>query len=271
MGRPASVADLAGYQLGTREVGYEQRDAALYALAVGAGADDLDLIYDRRLRVLPGYAMTLGLWGIEALGDLGLYDRRIELHIAQSLTLRQPLPPAGRLSMRGFVSAVWDKGKAAVVDITVSCDSFDTRYRIYLPGMGGWGGERGPGAQAFAFERAEQFSNYRLSREQAVLYHLAGDPDPIHVDPDMAAAYGFERPIMQGLCVFGVSARVVAQACGAHPCDLREFRANLVTTVHPGDLLQYAVGPADEGAAFEAVVVGKGSVTAGWAQFADNG
>ena len=138
------LKDLAGHDLGTRTIAYDARDAILYALAVGASCDETDLVYERDLRVLPTYACALGLWAVEEAGGLGAYDRNMSLHANQSLELHAPMPRNGSFEARGRVAEVWDKGKAAIVTIVVECEIFTARYGIFLPGRGGWGGERGP-------------------------------------------------------------------------------------------------------------------------------
>src|SRR5690606_11448901 len=105
--------------------------------------DRLDLVYEQRLRVLPTFALTLGVWAVEAAGDLGAYDRMRSLHAAQRMTLHEPLPASGAVETSARVENVWDKGKAALVDIRVESTWFDSVYSIFLPGLGGWGGERG--------------------------------------------------------------------------------------------------------------------------------
>lgn len=84
------LSDLKGYDLGSHTVTFDERDAILYAIAVGAGPNELDLIYEQRLRVLPTFACALGLWAVEAAGDLGAYNRQRSLHAAQSLQMHPP-------------------------------------------------------------------------------------------------------------------------------------------------------------------------------------
>ena len=137
------LKDLAGQDLGTRTIAYDARDAILYALAVGASSDETDLVYERNLRVLPTYSCALGLGAVEKAGGLGAYDRNMSLHAAQSLELHASMPRSGSFEARGRVAEVWDKGKAAIITIVVECEIFTARYGIFLPGRGGWGGERG--------------------------------------------------------------------------------------------------------------------------------
>ncbi|MGB0386444.1 MAG: MaoC/PaaZ C-terminal domain-containing protein [Ardenticatenaceae bacterium] len=231
------LSDLIGHELGSHTVTFDDRDAILYAIALGAGPDELDLVYEKRLRVLPTLACALGLWAVEAAGELGAYDRQRSLHAAQSLQMHAPLEP-GALTMSGRISAVWDKGKAAVVIIEVTSDTFTAGYTIFLPGLGGWGGERGPSSRrGTAFEPT--WSTQMPTRsDQAILYRLTGDRHPLHIDAQLARSMGFKRPILHGLCTLGMAAKHLAAAANAHPADLIELNARLAAPVLPGDTLE---------------------------------
>ncbi len=263
------LQDLAGHDLGTRAVGYDERDAILYALAVGAPAARTDLVYERELRVLPAYACALGLWAVEQAGGLGAYDRARSLHAAQTLELHAPLPPRAEVATRGRVAAVWDKGKAALVEVEVESDLFTARYAIFLPGRGGWGGDRGPATPRPEPPGAD--ADWRGScptrTDQAALYRLTGDRHPIHVDVEVARANGFDRPILHGLCTFGIAARELAAAVGAHPAQLRRIEARLAAPVLPGDEVVIAAARDAQGVRFEAKVGQTAVLTGGRAVF----
>ena len=132
-----NLSELQGYELGQRTVRYQERDAILYALAVGAASTETDLVYERDLQVLPTYACALGLWAVEAAGELGAYDRKYSLHASQSLVVHQPMPKSGAIETTGRITGVWDKGKAALLDIAVESECFTASYGIFLPGLGG--------------------------------------------------------------------------------------------------------------------------------------
>lgn len=133
-----NLKDLIDFNLGECEINYQARDAILYALSVGARADQLELVYERDLRVLPTYACALGLWAVGA-GKLGAYDRERSLHASQSLVTHREMPREGRIPSQGRIAAVWDKGKASIVDVEVRSDFFTATYSIFLPGLGEWG------------------------------------------------------------------------------------------------------------------------------------
>ena len=238
------LKDLAGRELGNRSVAYEERDVMLYALAVGASSDEIDLIYERDLRVLPTYVCALGLWAVEAAGGLGTYDRNKSLHAFQSLEMHTCIPASGAIETSGRIAGVWDKGSAAMIEIVVESDAFTASYGIFLPGLGGWGGERGSSAPAEAKEPGPSWSGkFETCADQAAIYRLTGDRHPIHIDPEVAHANGFQRPILHGLCTLGIAARLVAKAVNAHPADLRGLQARLAAPVLPGDSIEvFAVG-----------------------------
>ena len=249
------LAALAGRNLGRRTVSYDEGDAILYALAVGAGAEELDLVYERDLRVLPTFAVTLGLWTVGAVEELGLYDPLTALHAAQGFALREPLPRASALEISGRIAAVWDKGSAAIVDVAAESEAFVATYSIFLRGLGGWGGERGPSARTVPPEGEPLGVEETTSADQAALYRLTGDDHPVHVDPEVARANGFDRPILHGLCTLGFAGRHVAAAVGAHPAALRELSVRFAAPVYPGDTLSTSVWPGRGGSArFETTV-----------------
>jgi acyl dehydratase len=264
--------DLAGYELGTRTVRYQPRDAILYALAIGASATELDLVHERYLKVLPTYALTLGLWAVEAAGDLGVYDRAQTLHVGQRLEVREPLPPAGSLPTTGRITAVWDKGTAAMVEISAECEAFHAVSTIFVPGAGGWGGERGTGRARSAPDRApDATATVQTSVDQAALYRLTGDLHPIHIDPELARANGFDRPILHGLCTLGAAALGVATAVAADPLELRELSARFTEPVYPGALLDLSVWQDDDGLVFTTEAAGRPVITGGYLRLGTGG
>ncbi len=261
------LQDLTGYALGDKTVHYDDRDAMLYALAVGARSTELDLVYERQLRVLPTYACALGTWAVEAAGELGAYDRQRSLHAAQTLHVHRPMPAGGRIETAGRVTGVWDKGKAALVEIETTSDAFTASYAIFLPGLGGWGGERGPSpSQLEPVEQGGWTGQFTTSPDQAALYRLTGDRHPIHIDTEVARANGFDRPILHGLCTLGIVAREIAAAAGAHPADLVHLEARLSAPVMPGDTIDIEAS-GDGPLRFEATVAGIAVLKGGRAEF----
>jgi acyl dehydratase len=205
---------------------------------------------------------------VQAAGTLGAYDPNRSLHASQRLELHRPLPREGVLEMAARVAKVWDKGKAALVEVVVECEFFTATYSLFLPGRGGFGGERGPGAGPRPDPAQPGFSRRcPTTPDQAALYRLTGDPHAIHVDPEVARANGFERPILHGLCTLGLAARVVACAAGAHPDQLRLLEARLAAPVMPGDVVEVLAHAREGAVEFSARVGETGVLQGGRARF----
>lgn len=261
------LAELIGQDLGSQTASYNDTALILYALSVGARPDQLDLVYERDLRVLPSYACAIGLWAVEACGRLGFYDPTHSLHASQSLIVHRPLPVSGQIEMRGRVANVYDKGKASLVEIEVESDYFTASYHIFLPGRGGWGGERGPSASNQNAPALLRSSAVPTEENLAALYRLTGDRHPVHIDPEVATAGGFERPILHGLCTLGIAVREVAEQAGKHPAELQRLSARLSAPVLPGQTLTILSAEQDGVLHFEARVGETVAIAAGQAVF----
>lgn len=233
------LKDLAGCDLGTRRLDFSADDAILYALAVGASASQLELVYEQNLRVLPTYGCALGLWAVEAAGDLGAYDRTRSLHVGQSLKVHEPLRP-GTIQMRGCVRSVFDKGRLTIVEVEVSAPSFEAGYTILLPGIGGWGGPPPEPSEPWEPLVESWTGTVAVGPDAAALYRLTGDKHPVHVDASVAAGMGLDGPILHGLATMGMTARAVAAAVDAHPADLSAARVRFSNPVYPGCELRIA-------------------------------
>ncbi len=226
---------------------YDWRDCATYALGVGAGADDLHLLWERHpaFAALPSFAVVpttrLVFDALEAVGA----DFRRLVHGAQRIRMHRPLPTAGRLHTDGGIAAIHDKGKGAVVIIdTVTEDAegpvFETRWSIFCRGQGGFGGARGSAAPLPEPVEGPVLDVGLPTRpEQALLYRLSGDVNPLHVDPALAKKAGFERPILHGLCTFGFATRaLIAGLAEGAPDRLKAIGARFSGVVLPGDALR---------------------------------
>jgi acyl dehydratase len=240
--------DLVGTPLQAIEHDYTWRDAVLYALGVGATADELDFLYEGRgPKVLPTFAVVPAFRALlAACTELRAPLAKI-LHGEQTIRLHRPIPPSGTLKTVAEVSGVYDKGKGALAVITLRTTDadgtplFDNVSSIFVRGEGGFGGDRGPGALEAAPPEgaAPSFSDTERTRpEQAALYRLSGDLNPLHIDPDLAGKAGFERPILHGLCTYGFAGRAIVRgACGGDPARLRSFAGRFSGVVLPGDEL----------------------------------
>jgi (3R)-3-hydroxyacyl-CoA dehydrogenase / 3a,7a,12a-trihydroxy-5b-cholest-24-enoyl-CoA hydratase / enoyl-CoA hydratase 2 len=240
---------------------YDERDVALYALGVGAAKDptderDLQLVYElsgKGMKVLPSFGVlpainsvfTQAKQGISAPGLTYGLDR--VLHGEQYTELKRPLPTRAKLVTRGTVKSIYDKGKGAVVNTEfVTYDEHGdelirNELATFVRGAGGWGGERGPSAELnVPPDRApDKVVEDRTSENQALLYRLSGDWNPLHADPGFAKAFGFARPILHGLCFFGFATRHVAQAFApdGNPDFVKSIKVRFASSVLPGQTI----------------------------------
>jgi 3-hydroxyacyl-CoA dehydrogenase/3a,7a,12a-trihydroxy-5b-cholest-24-enoyl-CoA hydratase len=250
-----------GYRYPEFQSSYDERDVALYALGVGAAKDptderDLQLVYElsgKGMKVLPSFGVlpainmvfTQAKSGITAPGLKFGLDR--VLHGEQYTELRRPLPAKGKLTTKAQVKNIYDKGKGAVVVTEfVTYDEHGdelvkNEVATFVRGAGGWGGERGPSADVnVPPDRApDKVVEDKTSDNQALLYRLSGDWNPLHADPGFAKAFGFQRPILHGLCSFGFATRNVLQAFApdANPDYVKSIKVRFAQTVVPGETL----------------------------------
>ncbi|NVI87780.1 MaoC/PaaZ C-terminal domain-containing protein [Actinomadura sp. BRA 177] len=263
------MSEWRGRDLGTKTVTYDETQAILYALAVGADASDLDLVFEEKLRVLPTFALTLAQWAPDALGSAGAFDVRTAVHGTQRLRVLKPLPRSGSVEMKARVAEVWDKGSAAVFDVAVESEYFEATWSLFAPGSGGFGGERGPSARRRPETAPDGSLNVRTATNQAALYRLLGDRHHLHIDPEAAKTAGMPRPIMHGLCTLAAITLPLAASQGVHPADLRELEGRFAAPVFPGDELNVETWK-DGGATtlFEAAADDRTVISAGLARFA---
>lgn len=260
---PQHAGQWAGRHLGDRTVAYTERDAILYAIAVGAPASALDLVFEDRLRVLPSFGLTLAQWAPDILAEAGAFDDRA-VHGEQSLDIVAPLPRSGEITLAARVGDVWDKGSAAVFEVIVESDYFTATWTLFAPGFGGFGGERGPAPPTSQTAPPDRTARLATAANQAVLYRLLGDRHHIHVDPEAARRIGQDRPILHGLCTLAAATLPLAELAGAHPADLRRLEGRFSGVVFPGDELEVRSWA---GGAFDALDGGRTVIANGLAVF----
>jgi acyl dehydratase len=231
-----------------RPIRWDARDCALYALGVGAGTDELafttDNTRDVPQRVLPTMPVVLGV-DVGVLKAAGTIEWPRLVHASQSVELLAPLPVEGSGTARTRLVEMWDKGKAALVVIETEavdgCQAvlFRTRMALFIGGAGGWGGERGPATEdATPESKPDETVTYVTRPDQALLYRLNGDRNPLHSDPGYAQKAGFDRPILHGLCTYGFAGRAVLHtAAGSDPDRVTAVSARFAAPVFPGDTL----------------------------------
>lgn len=255
------VDEALGHEFEPTKSSYDERDLALYALGVGAGSDpcddkDLQLVYEmhgKGFKALPSYAVIPAVNQVIGMAKEGKsapgfhfgIDRL--LHGEQYTELVRPLKPHATLTHKSKVKSILDKGKNALITYeTKSYDEDDNLMIVneltaVIRGAGGWGGERGSSEKVNpAPDRKPDFEvEQKIDANQALLYRLSGDWNPLHVDPSMAKAFGFEKPILHGLCTFGHATRHVINSCfpDADPRFFKSIKVRFSDSVYPGETL----------------------------------
>lgn len=227
---------------------WDAKDVMLYAVGVGAKPDgELDFVYEAKgPKVLPTYAVIPGMLSMSGLVSNVEINLAMLLHGEQAITLHREIPPEGKVKVTGRISEVWDKGKAAVIGAEgiVEDDQgplFTTKATIFIRGAGGFGGERGPstaGVNDPPDRRPDCVVEDMTRPEQAAIYRLSGDRNPIHIDPDFAKMAGFEKPFLHGLCTYGFVGRAIVKGlCGGDPARLTSLEARFADQVYMGDTI----------------------------------
>ena len=227
---------------------YTWKDIVLYNIGVGAGAKDLAFVYENTpggLKVLPSFCVVPAMRAFPRLGDN--LEWSLMLHGEQVIRLSQPLAPEGRIIQVGEVLNIYDKGKGAVYRIRIKGrtedekDLYEAEWSIFYVGAGGFGGDPGPKAEKIVPPEgtAPDFSiSEKVADNQAAIYRLSGDLNPLHLDPEAAKRGGFDRPILHGLCTYGFTTRaIVNELLGGEAARLKEFSARFTDVVYPGDTL----------------------------------
>lgn len=237
---------LVGKKLKSIEFTYEERDVMLYAVGIGAGTDELQFTYERELKVLPTFGVIPAFPSLFSMGSAMAVNPMMILHGEQRIELYAPIPTSGTLTTTPAVRAIYDKGKGAliVVDAETVDQSgkllFKNTFGTFARGEGGFGGERGPsGPKNVPPDRKpDAVVEMPTLPQQALIYRLSGDRNPLHADPDFAKMAGYERPILHGLCSFGHVGRAVLRAfCGMDPSRLKALDVRFSGVVFPGETI----------------------------------
>jgi acyl dehydratase len=246
---------------------WDSKDAILYALGVGAGAvdplDELQFTTENSngidQQVLPTMAVVLGVGGGGAFASIGSFNPAMLVHGEQAIELHGPIPVSGEVETVGEITGIYDKGKGALVEVrSVSTDTtsgeplFTTTMSAFIRGEGGFGGDRGPsGPKNPQPERDPDHEQAYITRtDQALLYRLSGDRNPLHSDPTFAAMGGFDRPILHGLCTYGFTGRALLhRLCGGDPARFRSMEGRFSSPVLPGERLTVRMWETGDGEA----------------------
>ena len=257
--------DAAGSVGQPAEFSWTSKDSLLYAMGVGAGVSDptgFELEFtsensnDVTQRALPTQVVVMGGGSTPGFGDFNPVHL---LHAEQAITLHQPVPAAGTAVATGRVGPIYDKGKAALVYLETDVADVDgnpiwnTRSGLFIGGEGGWGGDRGPATEWHLPDRdADHVVAYPTRPDQALLYRLNGDRNPLHSDPTFAAAAGFDKPILHGLCTYGFTGRALLHAlCDSDPARFGSMGGRFKSPVVPGETLEVHAWEEDDRVMFQ--------------------
>lgn len=247
---PLNYQRLAELKFPDREFSYTERDTMLYALSVGMGRDmprDLDFVFERNLQALPTLASVIA-WEDTWQDQTGMDISKV-VHGEQRVTLHSPLPSAGRVRSQFRIAEVFDKGPGRGAVLLAETSLFNASNgeplatlvsTVFARGDGGFGGPsgRGPAPHNIPDRDADRVLSIAIRPEQALYYRLCGDRNPLHVEPEFARAAGFERPILHGLCSWGMtSAAIVREAWGGRASRMKHFEARFTAPVYPGETL----------------------------------
>jgi acyl dehydratase len=256
---PIDPSVAIGADVGSREFSWSASDVLLYHLGIGAGSRPGDNLSPDALRytldgpglqVLPSFGVVVPTFHETDPPPLDLPGCDINLaqvvHGAQSISVRGPLPTSGTATLSTRISDVWDKGKAAVIwqegvarSVTGE-ELWTVRSSIFVKGEGGWGGDRGVSDKVDPPDRVpDADTSYDVTPQQALLYRLCGDRNPLHADPGFAAGAGFPAPILHGLCSYGIVLRELTDALlGGEAGKVAGFGGRFAGVVFPGETIR---------------------------------
>jgi len=260
--------DAIGSETEPVDASWTNKDALLYAVGIGAGHEELAFTTENtkgvEQQVFPTFPVVIG-WGKGSpMGKIGTFNPALLVHGQQAVTLHRPIPVEGTVTLVGRIAAMYDKQKAAVVvtETEATMDGeplYSNRASVFIRGEGGWGGERGPsGPQNAPPERAPDHEvTYQTSPDQAFVYRLSGDRNPLHTDPSFAAMGGFDRPILHGLCSYGFTGRALLHSlCGSDPARFQHIEGRFAAPVLPGEGLTVRAWETGDGEAVFTTSVG---------------
>lgn len=268
---PIDLSVALGAELPADEFSWTSSDVQLYQLGLGAGRDPMDprelrYLTDETPQVLPTFGNVAQSFHMTEAPTVQFPGIDIELsrvlHASEAVTVPGPIPASGTgIAVTRFTD-IWDKGKAAVIWSETEVRSPDDtllwtqRRSIFARGEGGFGGERGPSTSGEPPERAPDHEiAIPVSPQQALLYRMCGDRNPLHSDPEFASAAGFPKPILHGLCTYGMTAKALTDLLlDGDTTRVRSYGARFAGVVFPGETLKVSVWASDSGDGFLATV-----------------
>jgi acyl dehydratase len=236
----------------TSTVSWDEDRVILYHLGLGAGlakptdAKELEYTYEGNLKVLPSFAVVPTFGALAAMTGFPGIDVNfaLVLHGEQDVEIHRPIPTVAEVENVTRLAGVYDKGKAALIVLEVETRHrgeplFTNRFSIFARGEGGFGGEGGPkpGNEAPPREPEATFESPTLAN-QALLYRLSGDKNPLHADPAFAKLGGFDKPILHGLCTFGVVCKAVVDGLlDGDVTKVARYQVRFAGVVYPGETI----------------------------------
>jgi acyl dehydratase len=239
--------DVIGKKMDPVAFRYDEDTVILYALGIGAGVNELDYVYEKNLKVFPTFAVVPLIQVLLPFISAARINLHALLHGEQKIVLHKPIPASGTIHTTAICESIYDKGdKGAVVNVSLETRDggellFENKTVLVDRSAGNFGGDHGPKGQNLDPPvgvspdfRVEQI----VPHNQAALYRLSGDKNPLHIDPAFALKGGFDRPILHGLCSFGYAGRaVLGSVCQGDPALLKSFAVRFMNVVYPGDTL----------------------------------
>ncbi|MEU6085750.1 MaoC/PaaZ C-terminal domain-containing protein [Streptomyces sp. NPDC047085] len=251
---PIDAAKALAAEPRTGEISWTTKDVQLYHLGIGAGVpatdpDELRYTLESRLHVLPSFATVAGSGAPGVISGLSMPGVEVELakvlHGGQTLEIHRPIPAEGTATATNRLAAVYDKGKAAILVLRTEVADADgplwtNDAQIFVRGEGGWGGDRGPSTRLDPpTGDPDRTVERRVREDQALLYRLSGDWNPLHADPEFARRAGFEKPILHGLCTYGITLKAVVDTLlGGDVSRVRSYTTRFAGVVYPGETLR---------------------------------
>lgn len=270
---PIDVNQALGAELPAGESTWAADDVILYHLGVGAGVPptdpgELEYTYESSLKVLPSFGV-IPVFGT-LVGLLSVPGMQVNpamlLHGEQDLVLHRPIPTEATVSHRARVTDIFDRQKGALVVVeaeTTDADGplFTNRFSAYIRGEGGWGGDRGPRPGNLPPEREpDRVVSSATLPQQALLYRLSGDRNPLHADPGFAAMGGFDRPILHGLCTFGIACKAAVDAeLGGDVTKVARYQVRFSGVAYPGETIVTSMWRQDGGILLRSVAEERGA------------
>jgi 3-hydroxyacyl-CoA dehydrogenase/3a,7a,12a-trihydroxy-5b-cholest-24-enoyl-CoA hydratase len=261
--------DSVGKTWGPYEFSYSERDLIIYALGIGFTKDNLEYVYEgsKEFKAFPTYGVILpSNAGAEAFLSTKANFAMV-VHGEQSLQVHNPLPKGGAVQTTTTLDGVYDKGSGGLIVMR-----FDTRDKAgnplctnwvsaFVRGAGGFGGPSQPKKDTPAIPSTGPDMVFEAQTEvnQAALYRMSGDRNPLHIDPAIAKMVGFKEPILHGLCTYGVVCRrFVQEVFKGDTGRLKSYSARFSSPVIPGEKLQVKAWQANPGLFLLEVFNGKG-------------